>query len=65
MAPSLPYRFPLAELDAPMPAELRRSEDKVLELRSKLEHYERVEVALQEALQTARDNSAQALKKKF
>lgn len=42
-------------------AEQRRSEDKIVELKAKLEHYERVEVALQEALQTARDSSRHAL----
>ncbi|MFQ5568888.1 MAG: DivIVA domain-containing protein [Rhodothermales bacterium] len=42
-------------------ADQRRAEDKIVELKAKLEHYERVEEALQEALQTARQNSQQAL----
>lgn len=44
-----------------MLSDLRRSEDRVLELQSKMEHYQKVEEALQEALQTARTNSAQTL----
>lgn len=42
-------------------AEQRRSEEKVTELKAKLEHYERVEEALQEALQTARESSKHTL----
>lgn len=44
-----------------MQAEQRRTEEKVRDLKAKMEHYERVEVALQEALQTARENAKQAL----
>jgi cell division initiation protein len=39
----------------------RQLEDKVRELEGKLVHYQRVEEALQEALQTARESSKQAL----
>ena len=42
-------------------AEQRRTEDRVRELKAKMEHYEKVEEALQEALQTARESSRQAL----
>ncbi len=40
----------------------RRLEDRVREMESKLDHYEKVEEALQEALQTARESSEQRLK---
>ncbi len=42
-------------------AEQRRTEDKVREVKTKMEHYERVEEALQEALKTARESSKQAI----
>jgi DivIVA domain-containing protein len=42
--------------------ERRRLEDKVSDLKNKLEHYERVEEALQEALQTARENAEDKIK---
>ncbi len=42
-------------------AEQRRTEDKVREIKTKMEHYERVEEALQEALKTARESSKQAI----
>ena len=42
-------------------AEQRRTEDKVRELKAKMEHYEKVEEALQEALRTARESSQQTL----
>ncbi len=42
-------------------AEQRRTEDRVRELKAKMEHYEKVEEALQEALLTARENSKQTL----
>jgi DivIVA domain-containing protein len=42
--------------------ERRRLEDKVSDLHNKLEHYERVEEALQEALQTARENAEDKIK---
>jgi DivIVA domain-containing protein len=42
--------------------ERRRLEDKVADLKNKLEHYERVEEALQEALQTARDSAEDKVK---
>ncbi|MCH8961548.1 MAG: DivIVA domain-containing protein [Bacteroidetes bacterium] len=42
-------------------AEQRRTEDRVRELKAKMEHYEKVEEALQEALQTARESSKQTL----
>ncbi|HEX7071412.1 MAG TPA: DivIVA domain-containing protein [Rhodothermales bacterium] len=41
--------------------EQRRIEDKVRDLEGKLEHYKRVEEALQEALRTARENAREAL----
>ncbi len=44
-----------------MLADQRRADDKVRELQDKLEHYRRVEEALQEALHTAREGSKQAL----
>jgi len=44
-----------------MLAQQRRTEDRVHELKAKMEHYERVEEALQEALRTARQSSQQAL----
>lgn len=44
-----------------MLAEQRRTEDKVRELKAKMQHYEKVEEALQEALKTARENSQQKL----
>ncbi len=42
-------------------AEQRRTEDRVRELKAKMEHYEKVEEALQEALRTARESSQQTL----
>lgn len=45
-----------------MQDEHRRMEDRVRELEGKLEHYEKVEEALQEALQTARDSSEERLR---
>ncbi len=42
-------------------AEQRRTEEKVRELKAKMEHYEKVEEALQETLLTARESSQQAL----
>ena len=42
-------------------AEQRRTEDKVREVKTKMEHYERVEEALQEALKTARESSKQVI----
>lgn len=41
--------------------ERRRQDETVRDLRSKIEHYERVEEALQEALQTARRNAEKTL----
>lgn len=41
--------------------EQRRLEDQVRSLRDKMEHYEQVEEALQEALRTARENSEEKL----
>lgn len=41
--------------------ESRRKDDKIRDLESKMDHYEKVEEALQEALQTARDTSRKAL----
>ena len=41
--------------------ESRRKDEKIREMISKLEHYEKVEEALQEALQTARETSRKAL----
>ena len=42
-------------------AEQRRTEEKVREVKTKMEHYERVEEALQEALKTARESSKQVI----
>ncbi len=42
-------------------AEQRRTEDRVREFKAKMEHYEKVEEALQEALLTARESSKQTL----
>lgn len=39
----------------------RRKDEKIRELQTKMEHYEKVEEALQEALQTARETSRKAL----
>ncbi len=44
-----------------MLSEQRRLDQRVRELESKLRHYERIEEALQEALETARESSKQAL----
>lgn len=41
--------------------EARRRDDKIRELESKMSHYEKVEEALQDALQTARETSKNAL----
>jgi len=42
-------------------AEQRRTEEKVHELKTKMEHYQKVEEALQETLLTARESSQQVL----
>jgi len=42
-------------------AEQRRTEDRVRELKARMEHYEKVEEGLQEALRTTRENSRQIL----
>ncbi len=42
--------------------ERRRLESRVTELKNKIDHYEKVEEALQEALQTARDNAEEKIK---
>jgi len=51
----------LAEQWQEVTDDVRKLEDRVLEQDTKLQHYRQVEVALQEAVKTARDNARQAL----
>lgn len=44
-----------------METELRRRDDRLTQLEVKLQHYERVEEALQQAIETARESSRQAM----